>query len=461
MKLKVVLVSLCVLVAGSAGAQTISLPWIRNGAKTGYQVQASGDAASAPGAKASVMATDENAGKSGVAMAVSDAAPFRGRIVKFAANLSTHDADKGATIFLQAFANTQDLGFISSDMVPVLGDATQAHREIQIAVPEIATRISYGIVLHGKGTVTADDVKLVAGDPIVEVPPKDVLDKAIQVIRQYALNAGKIDWANVEPRIRAMAADAKVSQQVYPAIRALLADLGDHHSYLREPSLTELLNTEGGPALLPVVEMKPHGVGYISMPGYSGRDQQAWQSFADHMVQSISQLAPQARCGWIVDLRSNTGGAIAPMLAGLGPLLGDAPLGGFRNAQGQVDSWKVGYGMNGYIRQGPDLSHSRVAVLTGEQTASSGEIAAVAFRGRANTRSFGAPTAGISTANADFPLPDGSMIILTTAMDLDRDGHAYGDKIQPDQRVEAADSKSDAVLDAAEAWLSETGRCVH
>jgi carboxyl-terminal processing protease len=459
MKMKVLLIVLCALAAGLAGAQTASLAWMQKGAQTGYQVQASGDAASAQGAKARVTAVDEDTGKSGVAMAVSDAAPFRGRVVKFAANLSTHDAEKGATIFLQVFANTQDLGFITSDTVPVLGDATQVHREIQIAVPSVATRISYGIVLHGKGTVNADEVRLVAGDPIVEVPPKDVLDKAIQVVRDYALNTGKIDWASVEPRIRAMAADAKVSQQVYPAIRALLAELGDHHSYLREPSLTEFLNTEGGPALLPVIEMKPHGVGYISMPGYSGRDPQAWRSFADQMVQSISKLAPQVRCGWVVDLRSNTGGAIAPMLAGLGPLLGDAPLGAFRHAQGQVDSWKVGYGMPGYIRQGPDLSKSRVAVLTGEQTASSGEIAAVAFRGRAHTRSFGAPTAGLSTANADFPLPDGSMIILTTAMDLDRNGHAYGDKIQPDQRVETTDSKNDAVLDAAEDWLAETGRC--
>jgi carboxyl-terminal processing protease len=458
MKMKVALVLLCSLTVGLAGAQAPSR-WMHQGA--GYQVQGAGDAASTQGANVSVTAIDENASNAGVALAVSDAAPFRGKIVKFDADLSTHHAEKGATIFLQVFASSQSLGFITSDMVPVLGDATQVHREIQMAVPASATRISYGVVLHGKGSVNAEDVKLVAGDTIVEVPPKEVLDKAIQVIRKYALNAGKIDWATAEPRIRAMAADAQTSQQVYPAIRALLAELGDHHSYLREPSLAQLLQTQGGPAASPVVEMKSPGVGYISMPEYSGRDQQAWRSFADTMVQSISKLAPQARCGWIVDLRSDTGGAMAPMFAGLAPLLGNVPLGGFRDAHGQVDNWKVGYGMGGYVWSGADLSQARVAVLTDEHTASSGEIMAVAFRGRAHTRSFGSPTDGQSTANADISLPDGSMLILTTTVDLDRNGHVYGDKVQPDQLVATTGANPDAVLDAAQAWLSQTGRCAH
>jgi carboxyl-terminal processing protease len=427
----------------------------------GYQVQGTGDATSTQGARLSVSAADANAGKAGVAIAVSDAAPFRGRIVKFEANLSTRQAEKGATIFLQVFANNQSLGFITSDMVPVLGDTAQVHREIQAPVPAIATRISYGLVLHGQGTVSADGVRLVAGAPIVEVPPKVVLDKAIQIVRQYALNAGKVDWAAVEPRIRAMAADAKVLQQVYPAINALLAELGDHHSFLREPSLAELLNTTSGPAMRSVVTIKAHEVGYILMPGYSGYDPQAWHAFADDMMQSMAALAPQARCGWVVDLRSNTGGSMAPMLAGLGPLLGDGVLGGFRDAQGRVDNWKAGFGMQGYVRKGPDLSRVPVAVLTGEHTSSSGEVMAIAFRGRANTRSFGAPTDGRSTANADFPLPDGSVLILTTTVDLDRHGHAYGDKVQPDQWVDDGDGKSDAVLDAAETWLSQTEHCAH
>lgn len=78
-----------------------------------------------------------------------------------------------------------------------------------------------------------------------------------------------------------------------------------------------------------------------------------------------------------------------------------------------------------------------VAVLTGPRTASSGEAVAIAFRGRPDTRSFGLPTAGLSTANGTFPLPDGSMLLLTAAVDADRTGRKYRDKVDPDETIGA------------------------
>ncbi|GGA13624.1 S41 family peptidase [Dyella caseinilytica] len=461
MKMKVMLALLASLGLALAQAQTAPVSWIQSGAKTGYQVQGTGDPTTAQGAKASVTSSSAQSDMSGVVMAVSDAAPYRGKMVSLQADLSTRNADKGVTIFLAMYGPNGSLGFISSDRVPVLGDVTSAQRQIQIGVPSAATRLSYGVVLHGNGTVDAEHIRLIAAAPIVEVPPQLVLDKAITIVREYAFNTSKVDWATVEPQIRAMAANAKVSQDVYPAIRALLADLDDHHSYFQEPSLAELLSTQGGPQSPSVVELKPNGVGYISMPGYNGKDPQARESFADDMVQAITKLAPQVRCGWVVDLRSNTGGSMAPMLAGLGPLLGGDTLGSFRDAQGRLTAWQVGYGMKGNVPKGPDLSHASVAVLTGEHTASSGEVMAISLRGRANTRSFGAPTAGLTTSSVDFPLPDGSMIILATSIDLDRNGHVYGEKIAPDQPVDASDSKTDAVLNAAEAWLFQTNHCAH
>jgi C-terminal processing protease CtpA/Prc len=98
-----------------------------------------------------------------------------------------------------------------------------------------------------------------------------------------------------------------------------------------------------------------------------------------------------------------------------------------------------------------------VAVLTSAQTASSGEAVDVAFRGRPNTRTFGRPTFGVSTANTTVQLSDSSMLLLTTARFADRLGNFYGYPLPPDERVEAernADPGQDATVAAAAGWLA-------
>lgn len=61
-------------------------------------------------------------------------------------------------------------------------------------------------------------------------------------------------------------------------------------------------------------------------------------------------------------------------------------------------------------------SSPRVAVLT----AISGEAVAIAFRGRADTRSFGTPTCGLSTSNHTDRLSDGGNLYLTASVMADR-----------------------------------------
>jgi carboxyl-terminal processing protease len=91
----------------------------------------------------------------------------------------------------------------------------------------------------------------------------------------------------------------------------------------------------------------------------------------------------------------------------------------------------------------------RVAVLTDVRVASSGEATVIAFRGRPNTRSFGEPTCGLSTANQTFPLPDGATLILTVSSMADRHAVVYGDRVAPDEVI----ANPDEVVVRAVAWL--------
>ena len=172
-------------------------------------------------------------------------------------------------------------------------------------------------------------------------------------------------------------------------------------------------------------------VGYVSIPGYSGGDVAAAGTYATRMHESLAGILASSSCGWVVDLRQNTGGNMWPMLAGLKPFLGNAGLGTFESPTGSSPKWIAGQavGVEPPATLG-GLESAWVAVITGPRTASSGEAVAIAFRGRPRTRSFGLPTAGcLSTANQTFRLPDGAMILLTTAVDADRTGKRYGDKV--------------------------------
>jgi len=51
------------------------------------------------------------------------------------------------------------------------------------------------------------------------------------------------------------------------------------------------------------------------------------------------------------------------------------------------------------------------------------------------------------------------MILLTTAIEADRTGRRYGDKIDPDERVDAGASTDDTILSAAVRWLRRSSDC--
>jgi peptidase S41-like protein len=294
--------------------------------------------------------------------------------------------------------------------------------------------------------------------------PRVVLDAAIAAIKEHALRRDTVAWDIVEPRVRAMTAGAVKSSDVYPAIRFLIDQLSDNHSRLMEPAQTATFLSGG--ARNPAVETRAlaEHVGYVRVPGYTGADVSAMWGYATRTHQAIASIARSATCGWIVDLRQNTGGNMWPMLAGLRPFLGSDELGAFEDAGGRGAPWIAGQHVNIDPPASLDLTLVWVAVLTGPRTASSGEVVAIAFRGRGRTRSFGEPTAGLSTSNRTFLLPDGAMLVLTTAIDVDRTGHRYGERVDPDENVRQVDARSDApnrdlVLDLATSWLVTSSGC--
>ena len=154
-----------------------------------------------------------------------------------------------------------------------------------------------------------------------------------------------------------------------------------------------------------------------------------------------------------MDLRGNPGGNIWPMLAGVAPLLTDGHVMSFDSTS---HSEAVTVNRDQVMLDGKQVAHAPdtipksglpVAVLLSRSTASSAEGVAIAFVGQPGTRSFGQPSAGLSTANTPIRLRDGAVVNLTNAVDVDRTGKRYGVPVIPDVQ------SNQAALDAAR-WLN-------
>jgi C-terminal processing protease CtpA/Prc len=257
----------------------------------------------------------------------------------------------------------------------------------------------------------------------------------------------------------AAADGAQSVSQTFPAISTALALLGDGHSSYRATSGTFLYipnRTCRASGARPADNI-PVNIGYVKVGAFSGSAAEA-AAFANGIQNTIRLADRDDLIGWIVDLRGNGGGNMWPMIAGLGPVLGEGLLGWFIDPVGADVPWEYrdGASWSGTTAvQRVDAPYTlkmpnpKVAVLVDNGVASSGEATFIAFRKRENTRSFGEATCGLSTANRGFVLSDGAVLNLTTSVMADRAKTKYGDQVQPDEAIEG----QSPIVDRAISWL--------
>jgi hypothetical protein len=410
-----------------------------------YEVQFSGNVRDAAGATVHLYSKGGVVEPFGSATTEIDALPYRYHRLRLSADLATQGATDGAAVWLRADAARKSRAFMNSQAEPVNDHTGSGHRQVEIDVPGDVDRIVFGVLLVKHGELTA--TRLILEDMGEEESSPfagPTLDAAIDIVRRSAYHSRDVDWSSVEPEVRELAGKAGKLSDTHAAIKRLLKALDDHHSFWMDAARAASYRHNGQSPTAAKVEPRGADLGYISMPGFMGTDAKLAADFAAPLSKAIVDLSP--RCGWILDLRNDNGGNMYPMLAALRPLLGASPAGAFEQAGGQVTPWIVPGSATA------DQSVARVAVLTGPGTASSGEAVTVAFKGRPNTRSFGAGTAGLSSGNQFFPLPDGSEIAVMTSIDRDRDGHPYGGVVEPDEPVDGAATEASAA-----GWLR--GKC--
>lgn len=288
--------------------------------------------------------------------------------------------------------------------------------------------------------------------------PQLYVAEILTLIKQHAITKNRVNLEELSLKVKELSKNAKSIQETYPSIKMAFKLLKTNHTSLR---------TENGELAAYYSNLKcgeiinnfvPNliNIGYIRVNAFSSLDLWEQKLFALFLQTKISEQDQDNLLGWIVDLRWNTGGNMWPMIAGIGPLLGNGTYGYFINEN--ISSWGYQDGasvVNGNPRVSVSSpykllnSNPKIAVLSSNNIASSGEATLISFKEHNNVRIFGTNTCGQSTANRTFVLSDGSRLNLTVSTMADKSKNLYGGVVTVDELVPQHE-----VVNAAVNWLN-------
>ncbi len=296
-------------------------------------------------------------------------------------------------------------------------------------------------------------------------------DKVFKSLEVGYLHKKDFDWKKLKAETFKNLETAKDFKSSLKEVKILLDKIGADHSKVMYQgknygSTVDVQWEDFSDAWMRKFKAKPgfeakvldEKYGYILMPNISFDDfsSENIHKIAQPLYDKIAELKTNNKLeGWIVDLRFNTGGNLAPMLLALYDLLGDNVVWGTLDGDKKlINSTKLNKGVYdqgekkpSYIKPSGELiDKSKVAVIIGGLTASSGEVTALAFKGRPNTIFIGEKTLGKTTSNMVVTLPFDARMPLSIGYDCDRNSNYY-EQIIPDITVSKQDNFDDLLQD--------------
>ena len=389
--------------------------------------------------------------------------------------IKTENVSHDAGLWCQLWdKNNTSVGFTSLQVLNIKTSGTRNWTKYSIALtvsPEIK-KLLLGGFLKGTGTVWYDDFKIEEApeDKITSKKAIKFINQVVDITKNNSIVADSLNWEGIRKDMLSLAYGAQTTSECYETVNYLLTQLrkkGDNHSNFYPPAFNKKNKTINIDGRTPSGSYLGNSIGYINVPGFTSINKKIGIEFAT-AIQSLIRTIDSAHAieSWIVDLRENTGGNMYPMIAGLGPLIGEGKLGYFYSPKNKNEyAWQYKNGAAGAgittickVENPYTLknNHVKVIVLTGYNTASSGEMTLISFKGKENTTVMGMPTAGYSTGNGGHSLSDGSMLNLCESYCRDRNKKSYFGKIEPDEIIaDDPGSEGDNLLEYAKKHLSK------
>ncbi len=300
--------------------------------------------------------------------------------------------------------------------------------------------------------------------------------------KETSLYSDKINWEEVNSEFIRLTNGKTSVEELKPSLQYLVNSLGDKHAKFLSPKDYTLIVSYNGeiqgsdqrdPDFVNQVindvsasfsyKLLDHNIGYVRIVGIGPGDV---KEQSDVIRQGLIDLKSRGVEKWIVDLRFNGGGNMEPMFSGLAPLIGEGFVAGAINNDNEIRDFTIENGQfSNYGRLVCEMSDSpknmsdeKVVVLLSRYTISSGELVAVAFKGRNNTIFIGEESAGYTTGNGFDIINEDLALVISQDVFIDRNKKKYEDKVDVDETVEFQHHvklEDDNQMNKAISWLRE------
>lgn len=324
-------------------------------------------------------------------------------------------------------------------------------------------------------------LSITAAAPVDDSGVRTYVDRALAGLQDgYYVGTPEWDEALAEelPVLRA----AEAPSDTYGALSRLSRAAGGRHSHFSTPVQTTSATQPDVPwSRTTPTARYDRRLGILTIPGFSSVHADDQERYLRAASEIFGSAQARSACGWVIDVGQNDGGSPWPMILAASPLLDDGTVEQFRTRDGRVSAVRVSgtsliwdgrrwdglpvfagrfgaldqLGLPGLVTAPAlpgapaKLTGRPVAIVQSARSASAAEMVLLAFAGQARTATFGTETAGYTTVNGGFMLPDGAEVTLSFALMGDRDGNFHEGAIPPDH---PAGPEDESALDAARNW---------
>ncbi len=299
-----------------------------------------------------------------------------------------------------------------------------------------------------------------------------ILDSIISITKENSLYTNTVDWNSLHEEMFAKYQDNDSINSLQKPIEHMFTKLEDFHGfamvngiqckgtvqrkrnvsydYENEDYVTNMseIYQETITTTEIVATVLSDSIAYIQIPMINnnyGNDSLniAHTTKIRNKICELSKLNPK---GYIIDLRANIGGTMWPMFSGLGVLFPNMELGGdTKDGKTFYSKWSL---INGNLHVDDyatpnmptinctiEIEHTKIAVLIGRYTSSSGEAVASGLKGKNNCKLFGETTFGASTTNSWFSITQNISVNPAIAYYMSSDYTVHTDGISPDVEI--------------------------
>jgi len=287
---------------------------------------------------------------------------------------------------------------------------------------------------------------------------EDYYDQLLGIIEQNSVKKNDVNWSDIKREVKDSIKVFSSNDDLYRAIKYTLKLINDGHSLFvtsRIDSSNHSISRFNSDTI-PEVEARIvcGDIGYLNLHGLYANDSltgiyQMKVRKALLRLDSSSKLS-----GWIIDLRSHSGGKLPSESLGLSPLF-EQPLIGI--SYDNIHSFKRIVCSNNFFNFG-DIKldslfsdsilknrHKKIAVLVGKSTVSAGEFLALAFKFQKNTKVFGSKTNGKTSHLRLFEFKSNARLLLAIGYYCDKDKKILRGGIIPDIACDSIKSLKMAV----------------